>query len=192
MSMRPQVYPIKSLDPIRRALGSGDTSLMDPLMAAFKQDRGDSPEALEDFRERVESFLGGELRDGKERGEWQYTIYFVARALGLLQRDLPISDDWVWAAWVDYYGEVEDRLPADALQLLQWLLLGRGLKQDSVENLGAYYAWLGPEEVERLLAALDEVEAADPDIVDVVDGFHESLTSWLAKCRNQTFLLLAS
>lgn len=110
MSMRPRIYTIKS------------------LMASFTQVRCDSPDAIEGFRERVESFLGGELREGRERGEWEYTIYFVAHALGLPRSDLPIGDDWAWGAWVEYFDEVENRLPADARELPRWLVFGRGLK----------------------------------------------------------------
>ncbi|MDR3636545.1 MAG: hypothetical protein P4L84_22265 [Isosphaeraceae bacterium] len=192
MSMRPLIYPITSLDPIRRALGSRDTSLLEPLVASFKQLRGDRPDAIPEFRERAESFLAGELRDGQERGEWEYSIYFAAHALGLLQSDLPINDDWAWGAWGEYFDEVADRLPADAQELLCRLVDGRGLKTESVDCPGAYYAWLGPEEVERLLAALDELEAAHPDVADAVEGFHENLTDWLNQCRGKTCLLLAS
>ncbi len=192
MSMRPAIYPIKSLEPIRRALGSRDPSLLEPMVASFKQLRGDRPDAIPEYRERVQSFLDGELRDGKERGEWEYSIYSAAHALGLLERDLPVNDDWSWAAWADYLDEVEARLPADAQELLRWLVNGRGLKTDGVDCPGAYYAWLGPEEVERLLAALDELEAAHPDVADAVEGFHENLADWLHKCRGKTCLLLAS
>ena len=192
MSLRPRIYPIKSLDPIRRAMGSRDTSLMAPLVASFKQVRGDQPDAIEEFRERAESFLGGELREGQERGEWEYTIYFVAHALGLLQGDLPISDDWAWGAWAEYFDEVENRLPEDARELLRWLVFGRGLKVAGVDCPGAYYAWLSSDEIAHLLAALDALEASDPDVADAVEGFHESLTDWLAKCSDQTCLLLAS
>jgi hypothetical protein len=192
MSMRPRIYAVKSLEPIRRAMGSRDTSLMEPLIASFTQVRHDSPDAIEGFRERVQSFLGGELREGREQGEWEYPIYFAAHALGLLRSDLPIGDDWAWSAWAEYFDEVEDRLPADARELLRWLVFGRGLKIEGVDCPGAYYAWLGPEEVGRLLTALDALEAADPDIVDVVEGFHESLAHWLAKCGDHACLLLAS
>ena len=161
-------------------------------MASFRQLRGDEPEAIQEFRERAESFLDGELRDGQERGEWEYSIYYAAHALGLLQSDLPVTDDWSWGAWADYLGEVEDRLPADARELLHQLVYGRGLKTDGVDCPGAYYAWLGPEEVERLLAALDALEAAHPDVADAVEGFHENLADWLHKCRGKTCLLLAS
>lgn len=192
MSMRPRVYPIQSIDPIRQVLGSEDTSLLEPLVASFKQFRGDQPDAVEEFRERAKSFLEGALRDGRERGEWEYTIFYAAHALGLLQSDLPISDDWVWGAWADYFDEVENRLPADARELLRWLVFGRGLKVEGVDCPGAYYAWLRSEEVEILLAALDELAAVDPDVTEIVEDFHENLRDWLAKCVDQTFLLLAS
>lgn len=192
MSMRPLIYPIKSLDPIRRAMGSRDETFLERMVASYKALRGDTPDAVEEFRKRAESFLGGELRDGQERGWWEYPIYFATHALGLLQSDLPVNDDWAWGAWGDYLDEVEDRLPADAQELLRWLVYGRGLKTDGVECDGAYYAWLGPDEVERLLAALDELEAAHPDVADAVDGFQGNLTDWLAKCRDKTCLLLAS
>lgn len=192
MSMLPRIYPIESLDPIRRALGSRDMSLLDPWMASFQQIRGQRPDAFPEFRERAESFLEGELRDGKERGEWEYAILYAAHALGLLQGDRPVTDDWSWGAWADYFDEVGDRLPADAEESLRRLVYGRGLKADSVDSQGAYYAWLGPEEVERLLGALDELAAADPDVADIVDGFHEELTGYLEKCRGKTCLLLAS
>jgi hypothetical protein len=186
------IYPIKSLEPIREAMGSRDETLLERIVASYKALRGDTPDAIEEFRQRAESFLAGELRDGKERGEWEYSIYFAAHALGLLPRDLPINEDWSWGAWADYLDEVEDQLPAEAQELLRWLVNGRGLKTDGVDCDGAYYAWLGPEEVERLLAALDELEASHPDVVDAVDGFHEELTDWLHKCRDKTCLLLAS
>jgi hypothetical protein len=192
MSMRPQIYPIKSLDPIRHALGSRDTSLLENLTASFKQLRGDRPDMMPEFRKRVESFLGGELRDGKERGEWEYSLYFAAHALGLMKGHLPVTDDWAWGAWADYFEEVETRMPADARELLRWLVYGRGIRTDGVDCPGAYYAWLAPDEVDRLLAALRALETADPDVAEIVDGFHAELMSWLKRCRGKICLLLAS
>lgn len=190
--MRPLIYPVASLDPIRSALGSRDTAFLERLVAAYQQKRNAGPDAIHAFRERAESFLNGELRDGKERGDWEYPIYFALDILGLLQSDSPINDDWAWGAWGEYLDEVENRLPADACRLLHWLVDGRGLKTDWVDCPGAYYAWLGPEEVERLMSALEELGAADPDVEDLVDGFHENLVDWLSKCRGKTCLLLAS
>ena len=190
--MRPRIYPITALDPIRQAMGSRDDTLLERIVASYKAQRGDSPDAVEDFRKRAECFVNGELCAGQECGGWEYPIFFAAHALELLQRELPLNDDWAWGAWADYFDEVANRLPADAQTLLRWLVDGRGLKSDRVFCDGAYYAWLGPDEVERLLAALDELEAAHPDVADAVEGFHDDLTDWLSKCRDKTCLLLAS
>ena len=96
MSMRPLIYPLSSLEPVRAAIGSRDESLVDRMVDAFARHyevEPESPEARR-FRDQARSFVEGKLRDGKEPGEWDESLHLVARSLGLLQSEYPINDDW--------------------------------------------------------------------------------------------------
>jgi hypothetical protein len=192
MSLRPMIYPVKTLEPIRNAIGSKDTSLIERMVESYKKDSGEDPDSIDRVRNAAKSLIAGELRKGKEPGEWVESIYHTALALGLMH-ELPINEDWKWIAWSDYFAEVADRLPGDARQLLHWLVEGRPIKGSAIDgSSGCYYAWLAPDEVERLLAALTGLQEADPNVADIVDGFHGELLEWLEACRGKSLLLLAS
>ena len=83
------------------------------------------------------------------------------------------------------------RLPEDARKLLHWLVEGRALKGAAVDALGSYYAWLEPDEVERLREAIDALQV-DPETLGELLEFHEELLEWLGACRGKVLLLIAS
>lgn len=193
MSTRPSVYPVNDLDPIRRALGSKEAVLVEQMVAeAAKQVGASDTDTLASIRAVCQSFIDGTMQAQEEPGDWETAIYLLARSSGLLASEYPVIGDWKMAAWDAYLMETEQQLPTDAKQLLKWLVLGRPLKGKSVMNTGCYYAWLEAHEVEQLLTALNDLETNNPDIGDIVDGFHGELVGCLDACRGKALLLVAS
>jgi hypothetical protein len=193
MSTRPLIYPVRTLVPLRQAVGSNDATLIDRMVegyaALIKRRRPDMEEAI---REMGRALVGGQLSDGQEPGEWEFVILPLAQGLGLLERDRPVNDDWKWFAWADYEQEVANELAEYANQMLRWLVHGRPLKANAMDRRGSYYAWLETDEVSRLLSELDRLQEANPIVEEIVEGFHVELIEWLESCHGKSLLLLAS
>jgi len=194
MSMRPLIYSVKSLKPIREALGSNDASLLERMIDGYTKLYGGEPDqdSLKRVHEMGQSFLQGDLRGNKELGKWQEAIHLLAQSLGILETEFPINDDWKWDAWDDYAQVVGNDLSTETRQLLVWLIEGRPLKASAIEADASYFAWLTTDEVERLLNELKQLEERNPDIKDVVDGFHSELVEWLDACQGNNLLVIAS
>ena len=194
MSMRPMIYPVSSLEPIRKAIGSKDSSLVDRIADAYAKlyDREPDPESLDRVRKAGQSLVDGKSPTENEPGTWLEAIHFAARGLGLLQSKYPVNEDWAWMAWLEYFEQAGEQLPSDARQFLQWLVEGRPFQGPKAEADGAYYAWLESQEVERLLDALAELHECNPELATDIDGFGEELAAWLETCRGKALLLIAS
>lgn len=191
MSTRPLLYTVNSIDPILQIVGSRDSALVGKVVDAYRASEYFDEQRLEELRELIGRVVEGKTKNGVEPGEWSQCMEHAVVALG--QGDgVPINEDWKWGAWFDYFGLLEERLPADALRLLGYLVMGRPFKGESVENDGSYHAWLRSAEVKRLLAALAEVQEEFPEIEDAVDDFHNELLGWLEECGSRDLLLLAS
>jgi hypothetical protein len=163
------------------------------MLEGYRKLYGDADlEALSRIRGTGQSFIEGKLRGNKEPGEFQESIHFLARGLGLLETAFPVNEDWKWIAWHDYYQQIAEDLPIKSRQFLHWLVEGRPLKFGAIDGNSAYYAWLEAEEIERLFDDLKELHERNPAIEFMVDGFHNELLHWLEACRGKLLLLLAS
>jgi hypothetical protein len=193
MSMRPLIYPLSDLGPIRQAVGSRDEVLVDRMVDEYTKHYEVGPDSSEakEFRDRARSFVEGRLRGAKEPGEWDECIHLAARSLGLLKSKYPINDDWKWAAWSDYHAEMAPRLPKDAQKLLHWLVEGRPLKAKAIDAMGCYFAWLESAEVLRLHEALSALQVSEERLGELLE-FHEELLEWLEACRGKFLLLIAA
>lgn len=191
MSMRPLLYPVTSIDPIREVVGSKDAALVERAVDAYRASEYFDEESVDDVRSEVERVVNGEMIDGIEPGDWSHSIEHLAVAIGVSDGQ-PINEDWKWGAWCDYHGLLEERLPGDALELLGHLVMGRPFKGDSVQNDGSFHAWLTSAEVVTLSAALVEVQQEFSEIEDAVEDFHGELLNWLGQCGSRDLLLLAS
>jgi hypothetical protein len=193
MSMRPLIYPLSDLEPIRQAVGSRDEVLIDRMVDEYTKHYEVGPESSEarEFRDRARSFVEGRLRHAEEPGEWDNCIHLAARSLGLLQSEYPINDDWKWMAWSDYHDEMAPRLPQDARKLLHWLVEGRPLTAKAIDARGSYFAWLESAEVLRLHEALGALPVSEERLGELLE-FHEELLGWLEACRGKSLLLIAA
>ncbi|HWE35078.1 MAG TPA: hypothetical protein VG406_00790 [Isosphaeraceae bacterium] len=191
--MRPLIYPVSDLEPIRQAVGSRDEVLIHRMVAEYAKHYEVGPESseAEAFRERARSFVEGRLRDAKEPGEWDKCIHLAALSLGLLRSEYPINDDWKWMAWSDYHEEMAPRLPEDARKLLHWLVDGRPLRTKAIDTMGCYFAWLDSDEVLRLHEALGALQVSEETLGELLE-FHEELLGWLEACRGKSLLLIAA
>src|SRR5688500_6516192 len=109
MSMRPMIYPLTSVGPLRKLVGSNDASLIqlivDTFIASHQEDYGgELPEAdsIAEFRADATAVVSAKLPLAVEPGDWQYVLRYAAKALGLSQTLYPINEDWKWTAWAEY------------------------------------------------------------------------------------------
>jgi hypothetical protein len=193
MSMRPAIYPLSAVEPLRQAFGSQDQALINRMVDQYSKyyKLGPASSEVEGFRDRARSFIGGELSDGDEGVGWKARIDLIARSLGLLKSKYPINDDWKWTAWNDYYHEVASQLPEGPRELLHCLVAGRPLKAEAIIADGSYYAWLDKDEVKRLREAIGALQVSEESLGELIE-FHEELLQWLGSCRGKAFLLTAS
>lgn len=193
MSIRPSVYPVSDIEPIRQALGSGDASLVERIREAYLQreralyrddfdeeelpkdesDDEDSDdveefeldeEELEEITELAQAFIKGELEDGKEPGVWTEVNVLLAHALDLMESKVPVNDDWKWIAWRDYFDYVSPWLAEQPRELLRHLAAGRPLRARAIDEDGCFFAWLTRDEVINLLAALRNMAEEHPEV----------------------------
>jgi hypothetical protein len=191
MSMRPLLYPVRSIRPLIDLVGSRDSSAVEKIVQAYRGSEMYDGGSVDDVRAAVTRVVNGEMSDRVEPGDWSHYMDLAVIALGLGDGQ-PINDDWKWAAWLDYLELLEERLPETALTLLGYLVMGRPLKGESVENNGSYHAWLTSAEIATLMAALEEVQEEFPEIEHAVEDFHGQLLDWLSEIGNRDVLLLAS
>jgi len=158
----------------------------------------DQNDALDEDSERVldmaEALIAGALFLGKEPGEWGQIIQYAAIGLGIMESTYPINEEWKWTVWSDYRDEVVDSLPADARHLLTYLVDGRALVADALENQGAYFAWLDSAEIDFLHETLQNLSETRPELTEstFLGGFHNELIEWLDTCAGLNLLLVAS
>ena len=74
MSMRPLIYPLSDLEPIRQAVGSRDELLIDRMVDGYTKLYEVGPESsqAEEFRDRARFFVRGSIarRKGTGRVGW--------------------------------------------------------------------------------------------------------------------------
>jgi hypothetical protein len=190
VSMRPMIYPVSAVEPLRRAYGSHDEALINRIVdeESRHEKLEQASSEVDKFRDLARRFVEGRLDD--EQGRWKANLYRLARGLGLLQTEYPINEDWKWMARCDYHAEVVSQLPEDARQLLTWLVEGRPLKEEAIVADGCYYAWLDKDEIKQLHTAISALEVSEESMGELME-FHEELLSWLDACRGKALLLTA-
>jgi hypothetical protein len=193
MSMRPGIYPLSAIEPLRQAFGCHDQALINQMVDQYRTQHklGPTSSKVGGFRDRARSFVEGERGEADDGGGWKARLDLIARSLGLLQSEHPINDDWKWVAWVDYYGEVASQLPEGAMELLHGLVEGRPLRAEAIIADGSYYAWLDPEEVVQLRGAIVALQVSEESLGELME-FHEELLEWLESCQGKALLLTAS
>lgn len=174
-------------------MGSNDRSYVERLVGGYSTlTNRTGAEELLSIRERGQEFVAAQLHDGRELGEWESILLPLAYGLDLLTSAEPINLDWKWFAWDDYAQSIGDELSDDGRQLLRFLVEGRPFKAPGIESNGSYYSWLQSNEVERLLDELVRLGETNPEVEDLIEGFHGELCGWLEVCKGKDLLLLAS
>src|SRR4051812_46560142 len=125
MSVRPTIYPITAIEPIRQALGSRDPSLVSRIREAYirveeerhREDELDEAapaedefadeqepweidrEELRELTKLAKAFVSGKFTRHQEPGVWRQVIVYLAHALGLMATKRPLFGDWKTDAW---------------------------------------------------------------------------------------------
>jgi hypothetical protein len=183
MSVRPTIYPITAIEPIRDALGSRDESLVTRIRETYirleeehyREDELDEETLAEDeedafgdeqepweidqdelrlITKQAKAFVNAKFTRNQEPGVWREVIVYLAYTLGLTTAKHPFFGDWERSAWSDYSDRVSEALPEGPRKSLRDLVEGRSLSCRQIDHDGCSYAWLTSSEVSELLAAL--------------------------------------
>jgi hypothetical protein len=184
MSVRPNLYAITDIEPIRQALGSRDVSLVDRIKEAYirvEEERYHADdelveealaqdefadefepwevdkEELREIRKLAKAFVNGKFTRNQEPGIWREVIVYLAHALGLMPSSEPLFGEWKTSAWRLYLDRISERLPDGPRQSLKHLVNGRSLTGRQIEEDGCSYAWLTASEISDLLGSLREI-----------------------------------
>jgi|GEM_PF-5876500 len=218
MSVRPTIYPLIDIEPIRQAIGSGDSSLIERVREAYirvEEERSREDELLDDelldqdeFADELEpweldeeelrdltkltkAFVNGKYVRNREPGIWRQVIVYLAHALGLTSSIHPLFDEWSRDAWSEYLAGISTELPEGPRRSLVHLVEGRSLTGREIERDGSSFAWLTSSEASELLNSL---RAVPPDCVqafgeDWLRDFHGELIECLSACEGRCLLL---
>jgi hypothetical protein len=167
MSSRLYMLSLRSIEPIRKAIGSKDRALFDAFV-------GTGTEAVI-----------MEPPPAQEPGSWNYLVEPLAEHLGLAPRRLPISDgDWKQIyVWADYRAIVDPFLTERAKKLIEYLDDGRPFVGSGLEHDGCSFGWLTAAEVTTLLGELTKIDAAKFD--DELGQFHRELLAALQETADR-------
>jgi hypothetical protein len=167
MSTRTYMLSLKSIEPIRKAVGSKDPALLEALVQKIGED--------EDFQSYAEDMIMGSPPE-EEPGCWHYLVEPLAQHFDLSPKRLPL-DDWKhYHVWEDYRRLANSHLSKEAKRLLKFLEVGRPFAGSSVQGDPCMFAWLTTAETKILL---DELAAIDPEEFGELDEFHEELVESL-------------
>jgi hypothetical protein len=167
MSMRTALYAVTSLQPIRQAIASGDSKLVEALVELNNGDEDDSEldsemlEELEEerheFRQQAEGMILCEVPPASEPGSWCYLIQHLATYLELEMERLAL-DDWKHNyCWEPYRKPLSKLISPAAMSLLSHLENGRPLCGKKIADNGCSFAWLSAAETKELLQSLKAV-----------------------------------
>ena len=168
MSARTYALAIQSLGPIRAAIGSRDSSILDGLVANLDENY---PELRDYAKDMIM-----QASPGHEPGCWNYLIEPLASHIGLQVERLPMEDWKHYAVWREYRSVIESQLSTAAQPLLEWLENGRALLGSDIKQDGCTFAWLSTAEAALLL---NELSSVDTDEFDDLADFHEELVDAL-------------
>lgn len=173
MSTRTYMVSLRSLEPIQKAIGSKDQSLLDALTSEVGDDR-------QEFCDLVKKMIMGPL-PAKEPGCWNYVIEPLAEHFGLAPITLPL-DDWEHNyVWEEFRSIADPLISRRARRLLKWLDLGRPFHGTGIDYDGCLFAWLTADETKSLLGDLSIIDA---DKFGDLAQFHKELVASLKETVN--------
>ncbi len=168
MSARTNVLALQSFGPIRAAIGSRDSSILDGLVANLDEN-------YPEFRDYAKDMIM-QACPRHEPGCWNYLIEPLANHLGLLVERLPMEDWKHYAIWREYRPVIESQLSTAVHPLLEWLENGRALLGSGIKPDGCTFAWLSTAEAALLL---NELSPVNTDEFDDLADFHQELVDSL-------------
>jgi hypothetical protein len=181
MSTRTYMISLKSIEPIKAAIGSQDQKLLNALLSGFDDD------------EDMESYAKNMIMNSppsKEPGCWNYLVEPLANHLGLSPNYLPM-DDWKhYHVWEDYRPNINTLVSPAAQKFLLFLEQGRPFIGSEIEHDGCMFAWLSTDEAELLLGELAKIDA--DDFGELAEFHEELLESLQATVDNKCALFLGA
>ena len=197
MSLRPMLWSVPSVEPLRKIVGSNNAKWMEPIEAAMRKRDDSSAERAKEherFRKAAGELLAGRVEGPAERDEHVEIVTVWAQptlslrgfdydadpaTLDPAQPRMLTDGDWKHAAWEEYRELIEPLVDEDVLRLAGYLVDGRPLAGARIESSWSYYAWLDRPELARLIEGLTDAARADPSLADEIDEFHGELIPWL-------------
>ena len=189
MSARTSIYALKSIDPIRHAVASGDEKLVATLSDMYGEHAVD-----DDFTDYAREMIMCSTVPEVERGEWSDVISFLIQHFNLSVGDsLPFNCDWMhYMSWPPYREVVGDAITPASVLSLQRLDGGRPLRGQSITHNGTFVAWLSLQEAAELYDSLLQLDDDVVENLDDLDEFHETLVESLQLISSQGLALWMS
>lgn len=193
MSLRPMLWSVPSIQPLRSVIGSNDTAWLDIVNAELGDQEESLPNQHDSIRKAATELLVGRL-DGPEKdshvevvGLWAKKVLPLAdfdyaadpKSLDLTKPRMLTDGDWKHFAWDDYRALIEPLVNADVARMVGHLTEGRPLVGTHTESSWSYYAWFERQELEKLINGLATAGDQNKSVADEVDGFHVELVEWL-------------
>ena len=200
MSLRPMLWSVPSVEPIRKIVGGNDPAWAEIAEAAIREREQQAPDSWQEyeaFREAAAGLLAGKV-DGPEKDYHVEVVNLWAgkvMPLGGFDYDgdpttldpskprMLTDGDWKHDAWEDYRDLVEPMVDDDVAEMVEHLNEGRPLAGMRMESAWSYYAWFEGPELERLIGGLTDAAEEHTAVADEIDGFHSELMEWLAGAR---------
>jgi hypothetical protein len=157
---------LESLEPIKQAVGSKDSALLEALFESIGDD--------DELRYYAEEMIMG-LPPASEPGCWNYLVQPLAQHLDLSPHQLPL-DDWKhYYVWEEYRSIADPLLSAESNRLLEFMELGRPFVGSSIDHDGCMFAWLTAAETLSLWGELPSDAGEFSDLEDFHEDFVEAL-----------------
>lgn len=200
MSLRPMLWSVPSVEPIRRIVGSNDAAWMEVVEAAIREREKEAPDQRgesDGFRKAAAELLAGKVA-GPEKDDHVEVVNLWAekvlplggfdydadpKALDPAKPRMLTDGDWKHMAWEDYRELVGPLVDEDVARLVDHLVEGRPLAGTRIESSWSYYAWLDRPELDRLLGGLAAAGAEEDFDADELEELHEELIEWLEGAR---------
>ena len=200
MSLRPMLWSVPSVEPIRKIVGSNDPIWMEIVEAAIREREQKSPDRSQEyeaFRKAAAELLAGKV-DGPEKDYHVEVVNLWAgkvlplggfdydadpKSLDPAKPRMLTDGDWNHGACDDYRELVEPLVEDDVARMVGQLAEGRPLAGTRTESGWSYYAWFERPELERLVQGLTAAADENTAVADEIDGFHGELIEWLTGAR---------
>ena len=173
MSSRVEVVCVSDLSPLRDAIGSQNTELVNQLIEKDPENN--------DFRDYVGSMFYCDTPPTEEPGTWCFVVSELIDILHLKSSEAGLSEDWKhFLIWDDYIQKVSPLVEVEALPCLKMLRDGRPLRGAVVDSSeGVLFSWITSTEIPELYASLNEIDVESFEDCWGLSEFHEDLLTVL-------------